>query len=1525
MNAGGLRWGRGLLVLVSIVLGLAAVAVIAVYVVTGTDWGRERVRRFAQNALASVVHGKVQIGRLSGNLLLGMTVHEFAITDSAGQPFVAVESFTANYSVVPLFRKRIWIANATLFRPLVVLDHPPNGKWNWDRIFPRDTTRRPASTPPRWGDWIRFTDVRVVNGQLIVQTPWKPSARLSARARDSVIREALAGRSRLMIARANGGFQKIVRLDSVIGAFPLLRVAEPGMKSRLLEVSTMMMKAHPFRPPAATVRDVKGAFAFDNDSAWWKGVYVAMPASKATGDGVYSFDSSDLTLSVHGDPTSFADMRWVYPRLPANGRGKGDLKLKWRASGDDYLVRNADVTVGGAHGSGSLGITLTDTLAIHDMNVRFSGVDTRLVEQLIPHFSSPRRGVLSGRATVAGGRHALFVNGDVTFDDQRAGNNRLIAVGELGFPEHGGVRARDLRVQLLPAQVDMARMWMPKLPVGGIVIGSATINGSTLSRLAVSGRLEHFDRGTHSAVDGRATVQLAGVKRFDVDVNARPVSLVEVGRFFPTAGLQGAVTGPIRAAGTLSALRVQADLGLPESGRFTTRGTLDLASTDMGYDLTSSLYTVNLRTVNAKAPTTSLTGNAVVRGRGFEPATMRAAVAADLSTSRLDSIVVDSVSVRADIAGGMANIQRLFALSSHTKATVSGTLGLTSGRSGTLAYHVDVDSLGALSRWIPRLASDTGVVAPRPGLVARAVRDAKADSARVARATEMERMISGRPGPKLAVKAPRAVPADALSGTLMAAGTVSGTINDFDLRGRAGGDSIVARGNAVRRFKSEYAWIHARSPQAKLVVAVDADDVSAMGFAFDTVKVRATYASPGGHVELVVSQGSERQYGLVGNYDFNPNRKELRLAELKLRLDSALWTMARPAAIRWGGPGVQVDNLELRNRGAGRVYANGLLPTEGVADFHLEVDSLPVANLVDLAQTDVDVKGFFDLHGTMGGTLSAPAYSGTFGLSQATYNGTTVPELSGRFDYADRQIVTHFDALRRTGQPMMTVDGRIPINLALSGVTGSRLLPDPMAVNLVADSLPLELIPQFTDAVSNLHGRAAAKVAMHGTLKRPSLVGDLTLEKGTVTVTATGATLDNVAASLRMANDTVYVDSVAGSAKGPVHLRGSLAVGDWREPSLNLFLTSSGAELVNNDKGKLRVDAGVALTGPFRAGYLSGALVITQGVVYAPEPTGRHLVGAGDPQLFNVLDTAVAAQRDLFPPMSPLLANLRVEVTMAVKRNTWVRNREANIEIYTEDPITIHAEQQAFALTGVVNTDRGEYSFLGKRFQIKRGSATFIGSPDLNPTLQITGEYQVVAPSRTVNISVVIGGTVKRPRLSLESDAQPPRTQSELLSLLAFGQSTSSLLAFGSSSISGSAASGDLFGAGAQIAVQRLSSVALGVAVDQMEQQAGRAFGTDVLDITPGDIPLFKGTSPIGNFFTQTRIEAGKYVNPRTFVSVQEQAGQPGFSIEHRTADGWHFNASMLPRIILREPTLREQPTFTTRSYGGFIIREWRF
>jgi translocation and assembly module TamB len=909
---------------------------------------------------------------------------------------------------------------------------------------------------------------------------------------------------------------------------------------------------------------------------------------------------------------------------------------------------------------------------------------------------------------------------------------------------------------------------------------------------------------------------------------------------------------------------------------------------------------------------------------------MQLALAADLSTSRWDSIAVDTVSVRGSISDGLAKVDKLYALGAHTTANVSGSFGLTRNRFGELTYKLAVDSLGALNRWIPRQPGAKVAIQPRPQVVRRAVLRARADSARRDRATELQRMIAGNAPPQRAVvNLPKAVPADTLSGSATAAGTLRGNIYQFDLRGRVAGENVVARGNYARAFRGEYSWSNARTPSAKLAVAVDADSLSAMGFAFDTASARLTYESSGGHVEVLVTQGDKRQYGANGDYTLHTDQSELRLADMTFRFDTAFWHMPHPAAIQWGGPGVRVTNFELVNRGNGRIYANGLLPTSGVADFRVDVDNFPVSNIIDIVQTDIDATGVITLHGTMNGTLANPAFKGAYGLVQGTYNGTPAPDLRGTFAYADKQLVTHAEAVRSTGPSMAVLDARLPINLALSGVTGDRLLPAPMAVDLVADSLPLDLVSQFTDYVSQVHGRAVGKVSMRGTLRRPVLVGGLTVDHGEAIVNLTGAKLEQIGATVRMANDTVYVDSIAAWAKGPVRVRGTLAVGNWREPAFNLYLVSSGAELMNNDHATIRIDAGLALTGPFTRPYVSGAATITQGVIYAPEPSGRHLIGAGDPALFNVLDTAMVADRDLFPAASPFMQNLRLDVSLLIHHDTWVRNREANIEIYADDPISIAAQQQAFQLTGVVTTDRGEYSFLGKRFQIKRGSAMFIGTPDLNPTLQITGEYQVQVASRgALNINVIIGGTLKKPKLSLESDAQPPKTQSELLSLLAFGQNTTSLIASSSSSIAGSAATLDLFGVGAQMAVRRLASVAVGVMVDNVQVQASRGLGTDVFEITPADIPTEALTgNGLSSFFTQTKIEAGKYINPRTFVSGQEQAGRIGLAIEHRTADGWRFSASWEPRVLLREPSLDlSKPNFDTRQgIGGFVIREWRF
>ncbi len=155
---------------------------------------------------------------------------------------------------------------------------------------------------------------------------------------------------------------------------------------------------------------------------------------------------------------------------------------------------------------------------------------------------------------------------------------------------------------------------------------------------------------------------------------------------------------------------------------------------------------------------------------------------------------------------------------------------------------------------------------------------------------------------------------------------------------------------------------------------------------------------------------------------------------------------------------------------------NGLVPTNGVADLTVDVDSFPVGNVVELLQSDVAANGTFALHGNVRGTSSQPTFAGRFNLTGAEYNDAPFPDLLGRLSYADERLVTHIDAQHGAGPPLMTVDARLPLNLAFTGVQGDRVLAEPVSIDVVGDSLPVELIPDVTDLVTDVHGRAARTI-----------------------------------------------------------------------------------------------------------------------------------------------------------------------------------------------------------------------------------------------------------------------------------------------------------------------------------------------------------------------------------------------------------------------------------------------------------------
>ncbi|HEY7407016.1 MAG TPA: translocation/assembly module TamB domain-containing protein [Gemmatimonadaceae bacterium] len=1524
------------LVGLGVVIGAIAVLTVAVVLVlTMTDFGRERVRRFTLDTLTEMVHGQVRIGGIGGNLLDGVVMTDFSIADTAGRPFVSADTVVADYHLIAFARKRIELHSLRLVRPLVIFDKLEDEDWNFESIFPEDTTPDAPSEGPGFGDWVAFNDVEVVGGRFIVRTPWKPDSDSTGAARARVIANALEGGTRQQVVRARKGYQQVMDFRQINTTLPRLRLEDPDSSGIAIQVTALSGIAAPFRPPVAEIRDVEGTFYIVRDTLRFDDVRIVMPGSQITGDGRYGIDSQELRLALQGAPVGLADLRWLYPRLPSQGSGTLDFTMVMRDEGpSDYVARNARIESGASRVGGDFGLTLTESAArFHDTHLTFASFDTRLIEQLVPGLDVPRRGAVSGRASLEGTTSELTVDGDVAFDDASNGRSRVVARGLVGFG-NGEVRARGLRMRFAPLQVDLARIAIPDLPIGGVVTGTAMLDGSTTTRLTANVDVEHVDRGARSHLAGRGVVAMRGGTWMDFDLRARPLSLVTVGRFVPALGLRGSAVGPIRVRGSLNDLAVRADLRLPDGGELLTVARVDVQGTP-SYDAQATLTVFNLQTVAAALPATSLSGMARIRGAGSDLRTMRATITADLRGSAIDSVSFDSARVRVAIADGLATVEPVAVHTSFARADIRGTFGLVAGRAGELSYRVNVDSLSGLARWLP--GQDTTVVTPRRGRMRKAIKQAREDSATVARATEVERAVTGGPGPVLKVDSIPSVRRDSLGGSVAAAGTIRGNLERFDLRGRAAVENLAISGTTVRRGRVEYGWLAARTPAATIAAALSLDTVQAAGFALDSVEARVTSHGNAGKVDVAIHQHESYDYRLSGNFALHTDHREVHLDRLNLRFDTTTWVSARPSTIRWGGRGIEIVALDLRQGTRGRLYVNGLVPSEGSARLDIEVSGLEVAHVVELLQADLEATGVVQVVARVEGTTRDPRVRAALGVTGASYRGTVVPDLRARFTYADEVLDAQAEALRGTGTPVAVAEGVIPVNLALAGVTGPRLLDRPLEFELRADSLPLDVLPKFTDAVSEVRGKLVGVLTARGTPRSPDLTGLVALDFASFRIVPLGVTMRDINGLVRLRGDTIVIDSLVGNANGPIRVRGGLGVAELTRPAFDLRIVATNARVLDNEQGRINADANIGIEGPFDAVYVTGTANIRNGVIYIPKSDGKDVINADDPAIFAVVDTSVISDREVLPGQSPLFANLRVDVTLNVSRDTWVRSPEANVEVYTPErygALTIHVDRrrQALALEGVVNADQGTYEFMGRRFVINRGSATFIGDPEINPMLQITAVHEVtLVGSGALDIQVIIGGSLRNPKLTIESTSQPPIPQSDLLSYLAFGRSSSSLLNVQGSALSGqSSGSGELVGNVAGIATRQLAGTALDVLTNELEQDAARSLGTDEFNLTPADVPAELSSNSVISSLSLTEIEAGKYVNrSRTFVAVQAQPANKnpfGVRLVHRMPKGLRLELSYIPRYLVREPTLAAQTDPPRKNIlGAFVIREWRF
>lgn len=1385
-------------------------------IVLNTAPGRRALKRWTENTVGGLIDGRVTIGSVNLSVFGSLDIRDIAFTMPGGAPAIQVERLRAGFGLRDLLRGRFRFAHVTLVRPVIVLEQAVDGHWNLEHLFKmKDQPPGPHTRRPL----VDLRDLTIADGMITIREQPSP------------------GQFRVRV------------LTAVNGDFARLRPSHPDSVAL---VGTIRKLAVRIDNPALVLLDTKGDFALDGDSLWFTLEHILLPHSHIDAAGMLRGGGEHPSLDAAINATRFdlADFRGVTTSLPDDGAGRARLHARLTADGGTVIdLADGELRTGrsAAQGKGLFIITPRGDVSVRGMDLVLRPFDLAL---LAPYVDSlPARGLVRGRLRGTGPMTDLLVDADLDWADENtpgAPNNHVDGRGRIALGGPAELVFRGFAARRLDFDLGTIRHFAPSVLLAGRLHAQGTLTGPWRDA-QFNGAIQHTGPGAlASALHGGLRLGLADPVRVDADLVVDSLSLDLLRLTYPDIPLHDVMRGRVALHGPLTALVVDASLWGPV-GVIGARGTIGVLESDVTLALGGSFDSLDLRRFQPSAPPTALSGiwRADLRVPIDSASAAVGTASVDSLTGNVADVVISDGAIPIRFAPERMSVEAARLAFMGGTATMNGGLG-RGGRDAVMDFAVHADTLGYLEpllRWASHQTGDTASVA-------------------LEGAGRIEGRISGT------------TDAWTIDAELFVYGVTVAGSNSRTIRGRgrvAGG----AHGYAV-------------------AAQVTADQLSVAGLTYapleltfngpmDSLTVRASAAfTPGSSVHAQATVRGDSLLRLV------------HVDSMVLVLPTRTWTLAEPGTVRITPAGITLDTLELREgSGAGFVRAQGSLPLHGgIADFTAAFDSVSMTDIYTLTQRDASgIRGAVNGTLRVSGPVETPTMEARVALSDGGVTDYRLPLFQVLARYTDRRL-TLKGGLWRDSMQFVTINGSLPLDLALTPVA-HRQLPGTIAIVAKADSLDMSVIASLTDLFTNTTGRMALDVRIGGTWDDSRLSGFVDIVDGAMTIPALGARYTAIDARFELADSTVRV--VRGQlhgGNGVLNLSGRAVFAELAHPKLDVTLQMSRfAAFDIREFGAFTGSGSLHLGGRFPAGVLTGAVTVDAGYLQFADLVQKRIVSLNDPEFRALVDSNLARSSGLEPGAKTIfMDSLRVDsVSVTMGNDVWLRSGEANIQLAGDFVVDrqIEGNQPRYRLDGTMRAVRGTYRLalgyenspiaLTKEFRVTRGTVRFFGTPDFNPEMDIVAENTVrPVAGAPLTVRVLIGGTLRYPRLTLESDAQPPLTQTEIVSYLVFGRPPSA-------------------GTGSEAAL--LVSV-LGSAIGGVGQALVSELGLPLsyLTIVPGSVTTSAGVA-------STRVEAGVQIGNRTFLTLnaglcEVLANQlPGAGIEYRFSTRWTIAAAFEPVV----------------------------
>ncbi len=535
--------------------------------------------------------------------------------------------------------------------------------------------------------------------------------------------------------------------------------------------------------------------------------------------------------------------------------------------------------------------------------------------------------------------------------------------------------------------------------------------------------------------------------------------------------------------------------------------------------------------------------------------------------------------------------------------------------------------------------------------------------------------------------------------------------------------------------------------------------------------------------------------------------------------------LAAPTDIALVEGGVRLNQLKLA-LGSGSVTVSGR--AGNTLDLKATIANLPAA-LANTFSPGLGADGAISGTATVSGKATDP--SAQFALnwpsaSLAATRGAGLPGLSlqAKGNYAGGSLT--LDASGSGGGLNARASGRVQ----LQGGQGIDMR--------VQGSAPLTLGQPFVeDQGIALSGSANFDISASGALTSPRL-------GGTIRLVSAGAALPRQNLNLTGLDGTITLDGnvarIAGltgkiSNGGTVSVAGTVGIASGSGLPADLTIKLTNAVYADGDLVNAKLTGDLTLKGPLAGGAeLGGTIRVAQAAITIPEKIPASLAALNvkhENASRRVLLQAEEIKADT-PTQASGSSALRLALDIQAPNQIFVRGRGVDAELGGSLGVT--GTSAAPVVSGAFKMIRGRLEILGKRLDFASGTIGFGGG--LVPTLDLNATSSASAATITVTVS----GPANDPEISFSSS--PALPQDEVLAQLIFNRSLSSLTPFQIAQLADAAL---------QLAGGRSTSIF---------EKLRKGAGIDDLDVS---------TDSAG----QAQVTAGKYINSRTYLQLQQGSG----------------------------------------------------